>query len=83
MTEAHTTLLKDAQNFNIHPSTLAISLIDTASGADLCKSGVADVVPELIRMIARDTVQWELARSFQKRLTSSTLARAACRASES
>lgn len=66
LAEASKQLHEDLKQIVISPKSLDIPLYDTANGNDLRESSVQNVVPELIRMITRDPVNWEVATKFPK-----------------
>ena len=66
LAEAYTQLHEDLKDIKIASDSLEIPLYDTNTGKDVRSLGVSDVVPELIRMITRDPVNWETATKFPK-----------------
>ncbi|PWY85638.1 fatty acid synthase beta subunit [Aspergillus eucalypticola CBS 122712] len=61
---AYDRILEDLEDIEIPAGSLAIPVFDTKSGSDLSKSGEANVVPALVRMITHDAVNWEQATVF-------------------
>ena len=64
LADAHTHAVEDLKGINIRGKDLAIPVYDTHTGEDMRKLGSQDVVPALVRMITRDTVNWEQATMF-------------------
>ena len=62
--EAHTKLKDDLKSIKIPASKFVMPVYDTASGEDLRAQQDKDVVPDIIRMITSDPVNWELATAF-------------------
>lgn len=57
-------IAEDLADIKIPSSALAISLFNTHDGSDLKLSKSSDVVPALVKMITRDSVEWEKATVF-------------------
>ncbi|KAI0514857.1 fatty acid synthase beta subunit dehydratase [Xylaria bambusicola] len=55
---------QDLKDIKIDVSSLGIAVYNTCSGADLRSTVQGDIVPSLVRMITRDSVQWEKATQF-------------------
>lgn len=64
LSEASSHLQEDLKDIVIPSESLGISLYDTNSGSDLSKEGHANIVPELVRMITNNPVNWETATVF-------------------
>jgi fatty acid synthase subunit beta len=63
---AYNQILEDVDGIEIPAKSLVIPVYDTQSGQDLRSIGDKNVVPELVRMITRDAVNWEQATLFPK-----------------
>ena len=66
LADAHTHAVEDLKGINIRGQDLKIAVYDTHTGENMQKLGREDVVPALVRMITRDTVNWEQATLFPK-----------------
>ncbi|KAI2635525.1 fatty acid synthase beta subunit dehydratase [Xylaria nigripes] len=55
---------QDLSEVKIDVSSLGIAVYNTCTGEDLRESVKGDIVPSLVRMITRDSVQWEKATQF-------------------
>ena len=67
LSSAYDRIQQDLQKVQIPASSLAIPVYGTRTGEDLCQlsgAAAANVVPELIRMITHDPVDWERATVF-------------------
>ena len=64
LAEAIHHLESDLKDITIKSADLGISVYDTCSGDDLQTSGKDNVVPELVRMICKDPVNWETATAM-------------------
>lgn len=64
LSEAYDHLQEDLKNITIPSQDLGIPVFDTNSGEDLRSKGGANIVPDLVRMITRDSVNWEKATVF-------------------
>ena len=64
LAEAFKQLQDDLSSVKIPASRLTIPVYDTNSGEDLRSQQDKDIVPELVRMITQDPVNWELATVF-------------------
>ncbi|KAK4553557.1 beta subunit of fatty acid synthetase [Recurvomyces mirabilis] len=61
LTDAISKLEGDLKDINIGSQELGIPVYDTASGEDIRKTQTGNIVPELVRMICMDPVNWEKA----------------------
>nr|DAA05950.1 TPA_exp: fatty acid synthase beta subunit [Thermomyces lanuginosus] len=61
---AHAHILGDVDDMKIPASSLVIPVYDTKTGQDLRELGDEDIIPELVRMITYDPVNWETATVF-------------------
>ena len=66
LAEATKQLDEDLKDIKIPASDLGIPMYDTHTGKDLRETGSDNIVPQLIRMITNDSVDWELATVFPK-----------------
>ncbi|GAB7357067.1 hypothetical protein MBLNU459_g7883t1 [Dothideomycetes sp. NU459] len=66
LSEAFAHLQEDLKNVSIPSESLGISLYDTNTGKDLKSEGHANIVPQLVRMITQDPVNWETATVFPR-----------------
>ena len=66
LTEASAHLKEDLKDIVIPSENLGIPLYNTHTGSDLSTEGHANIVPELVRMITQNTVEWEVATVFPK-----------------
>jgi fatty acid synthase subunit beta len=64
LSSAYDHVLEDMEGMEIRASSLAIPVFDTKTGDDLRTFGNKNIIPELVRMITRDTVNWEQATVF-------------------
>jgi fatty acid synthase subunit beta len=64
LSSAYDHVLDDMEGMEIRASSLAIPVFDTKTGDDLRTFGNKNIIPELVRMITRDTVNWEQATVF-------------------
>ncbi|KAI1168828.1 fatty acid synthase beta subunit dehydratase [Nemania serpens] len=55
---------QDLSDIKIDVSSLGIAVYNTCTGEDLRETVEGDIVPSLVRMITRDSVQWEKATKF-------------------
>ena len=55
---------QDLKDIKIDVSSLGIAVYHTCTGEDLRSTVQGDIVPSLVRMITRDSVQWEKATQF-------------------
>lgn len=55
---------EDLRDIKLEPKALKIPVYDTKTGMDLRRSTADDLVPELVRMITLDRVDWPRAISF-------------------
>ncbi|KAI1814482.1 fatty acid synthase beta subunit dehydratase [Poronia punctata] len=55
---------QDLADIKIDVSSLGIAVYHTCTGEDLRETVEGDIVPTLVRMITRDSVQWEKATRF-------------------
>jgi len=55
---------QDLSDVKIDASSLGIAVYNTGTGEDLRETVKGDIVPTLVRMITRDSVQWEKATRF-------------------
>ncbi|KAI0193374.1 fatty acid synthase-like protein subunit beta [Xylaria flabelliformis] len=55
---------QDLSDVKIDVSSLGIALYNTCTGEDLRETVQGNIVPSLVRMITRDSVQWEKATQF-------------------
>ncbi|POS73465.1 chain elongation-2 [Diaporthe helianthi] len=65
LAEATSLIDEDLKNIKIDASSLAIPVYDTNTGKDIRVEIKGNVVPTLIRLITRDTVNWEKATVFE------------------
>ena len=56
----------DVQMTKIPSSDLGIPLYDTNTGKDISKESTDNIVPQLVRMITQDSVNWETATVFPR-----------------
>lgn len=61
LAEAIQHLQDDLSNIDIPSSELGIPVFDTCSGEDLREKTKGNIVPDLVRMICKDPVNWEIA----------------------
>ncbi|KAF2857557.1 beta subunit of fatty acid synthase [Piedraia hortae CBS 480.64] len=61
LTEAIGHLENDLQDIQIQSQALGIPVYSTFSGEDLRNRGNSNIVPELVNMVCRDPVNWEMA----------------------
>lgn len=66
LSEAHKLIADDLKEITIPSSSLGIPVFDTNTGKNLQEENFANVVPELIRMITHDPVNWEQATVFPR-----------------
>lgn len=66
LSEAYVHIQEDLAGLKISPKSLGIPVYDTNTGEDLREKAVDDVVPDLVRMITQDPVNWEKATVFPK-----------------
>ena len=64
LTEAFKQIKDDLSNIKIPASKLSIPVFDTNTGEDLRAQQDRDIVPDLVRMITQDPVNWETATAF-------------------
>ena len=64
LTEAFKQIKDDLSNIKIPASKLTIPVFDTNTGEDLRAQQDRDIVPDLVRMITQDPVNWETATAF-------------------
>ncbi|KAH8759455.1 malonyltransferase-like protein [Diaporthe sp. PMI_573] len=65
LAEATSLIDEDLKNIKIDVESLAIPVFDTNTGKDIREEVKGNVVPTLIRLITRDTVNWEKATVFE------------------
>lgn len=65
LAEATSLIDEDLKNIKIDAESLAIPVYDTNTGKDIREEVKGNVVPTLIRLITRDTVNWEKATVFE------------------
>lgn len=61
LAEAIEHLQEDLANVSIQSSDLGIPVFDTCTGEDLRQKTSGNIVPDLVRMICKDPVNWEVA----------------------
>ena len=64
LTEAFKLIQEDLSSTKIPASKLTIPVFDTNTGEDLRAQQDRDIVPDLVRMITQDKVNWETATAF-------------------
>ncbi|KAF2422740.1 fatty acid synthase-like protein beta subunit [Tothia fuscella] len=64
--EAQKLIENDLKDVTISSESLAIPVYDTNTGKDIREGKSANIVPDLIRMITHDKVNWEQATVFPK-----------------
>ena len=64
LTEAYKQIQDDLSSITIPASKLSVPVFDTNTGEDLRAQQDKNIVPDLIRMITQDTVNWEQATVF-------------------
>ena len=64
LTEAFKQIKEDLSSIKIPASKLTIPVFDTNTGEDLRAQQDGDIVPDLVRMITQDPVNWETATVF-------------------
>ncbi|KAF2965242.1 hypothetical protein GQX73_g8322 [Xylaria multiplex] len=64
LADATTLIDQDLSDIQIDVSSLGIAVYNTCTGEDLRDTVQGDIVPSLVRMITRDSVQWEKATQF-------------------
>ncbi|KAI0974504.1 fatty acid synthase beta subunit dehydratase [Xylaria arbuscula] len=64
LTDATKLIDQDLKDIKIDVSSLGIAVYNTCTGEDLRSTVQGDIVPSLVRMITRDSVQWEKATEF-------------------
>ncbi|KAK3062602.1 hypothetical protein LTS18_003723, partial [Coniosporium uncinatum] len=64
LSEASKLILEDLKDIKLPSSSLAIPLFDTNSGEDLREKKSENIIPDLVRMITHDPVNWEMATVF-------------------
>ncbi|KZF21194.1 fatty acid synthase subunit beta dehydratase [Xylona heveae TC161] len=64
LAEAHKHIEEDLSKIHLSGKSLGIAVFDTNTGKDLREHGDANIVPTLVRMITRETVNWETATVF-------------------
>lgn len=65
LAEATALIDEDLKNIKIDAASLAIPVYNTNTGKDIREEVKGNVVPTLIRLITRDTVNWEKATVFE------------------
>lgn len=66
LAEATRLLEDDLKDIKIPASSLGIPMYDTNSGEDIRENSSDNIVPDLVRMITNDPVNWEKATVFPK-----------------
>lgn len=66
LTEATALIDEDLKDIKIDVKQLAIPVYDTNTGKDVREQATGNIVPTLVRLITRDTVNWEKATVFTK-----------------
>ena len=66
LTEAFKQIKDDLSNIKIPASKLTIPVFDTNTGEDLRAQQDRNIVPDLVRMITQDPVNWETATAFDR-----------------
>ncbi|OBW69814.1 MAG: Uncharacterized protein AUREO_001380 [Aureobasidium pullulans] len=66
LSEADTHLQQDLKDIVIPSSDLGIPLFDTNTGKDISQVSADNIVPQLVRMITQDSVNWETATVFPR-----------------
>ncbi|KAL5624375.1 hypothetical protein BROUX41_004435 [Berkeleyomyces rouxiae] len=64
LAEASELIDDDLKDLTIDVSSLGIPVFDTHTGEDLRSSVTGNIIPALVRLITRDTVEWEKATKF-------------------
>jgi fatty acid synthase subunit beta len=64
LAEATTLIDEDLKGIHIDAKNLGIPVYDTNTGEDIRESVQGNIVPTLVRLITRDTVNWEKATVF-------------------
>ena len=64
LSEAYEHILRDAEHIQIKSADLGIAVYNTHTGEDIRESGSDNLVPDIIRMITGDRVEWRKATSF-------------------
>lgn len=64
LAEAQQQVENDVKDISLNSDKLGIAVYDTNTGEDLRTSGSKNIVPDLIRMITHDPVNWEAATAF-------------------
>jgi len=66
LSEADAHLQQDLKDIVIPSSDLGIPLFDTNTGKDISKDSTDNIVPQLVRMITQEPVNWETATVFPR-----------------
>jgi len=66
LSEAYDHIIQDVKDIQISSGDLGIALYNTHTGKDVRDEPADDIVPELIKMITTDKVQWPKATAFPK-----------------
>ncbi|GAM42218.1 fatty acid synthase beta subunit [Talaromyces pinophilus] len=64
LASAYDQILEDVEGIEIPGKSLVVPVFDTKTGEDLRAVGDKNIIPELVRMITRDPVNWEQATVF-------------------
>jgi len=66
LSEAYDYIIQDVKDITISSGDLGIALYNTHTGKDVRDEQADDIVPQLIKMITTDKVQWPKATAFPK-----------------
>ncbi|KAI9805514.1 MAG: hypothetical protein M1825_000765 [Sarcosagium campestre] len=62
--DATSQIVEDLHEVRLLAKDIGIPMFDTATGKDVSDQGSRNIVPDLVRMITQDKVQWEVATVF-------------------
>ncbi|KAI9713282.1 MAG: beta subunit of fatty acid synthetase [Chrysothrix sp. TS-e1954] len=66
LSEAHGLILQDVENIRISSKDLGISVYNTNTGEDMRETQSDNIVPQLIKLVTSDHVEWRKATAFPK-----------------